>query len=338
MTRDHEPPALARHGERNHRELFTRYPANPIITPDDYPSMVNAIFNPAATVYDDETLLLLRVEDRSGRSHLAVATSIDGRENWTIQRDRVMLPAYERPEEHWGIEDPRITRIGGQYLITYTGFSRSGPLVCLAATEDFRDFERLGVMMSPEDKNAALFPHTFDGRWAMLHRPSPSNPALRAHIWISWSPDLLHWGESQVLFPARHGGWWDSAKIGIGPPPLATSEGWLICYHGVRMTAAGAIYRLGLALLDLDDPRIVIARGAEWVFGPQADYERAGDVPDVVFPCGWILRDDGDMIDLYYGAADSVVGLATASLVELLGQLRTHPSGVNGLELTHFEI
>jgi predicted GH43/DUF377 family glycosyl hydrolase len=331
------PPVLPELSQTNHRELFERYEANPIITASDYPQMVNAIFNPAATIFEGETLLLLRVEDRSGRSHLAVATSADGRSHWSLQRDRVMLPAYERPEEHWGIEDPRITAVDGTYLITYTGFSRSGPLVCLATTDDFRTFERLGVMMSPEDKNAALFPRQFNGRWAMLHRPSPASQMLRSHIWISWSPDLLHWGESQVLLPARHGGWWDSAKIGIGPPPLETNEGWLLCYHGVRMTAAGAIYRVGLALLDLEDPTIVIARCSEWVFGPQADYERAGDVPDVVFPCGWILRDDGDTVDLYYGAADSVVGVATASLRALLGQLRTHPSGTNGLELSHFD-
>lgn len=312
------------------RELFRRHPRNPILTSADFPRMVNATFNPGAIEHDDETLLLVRVEQRTGLSYLAVATSADGRSGWRLDRDRVMQPALDSDDECWGIEDPRITRIDGQYLITYTGFSRSGPLVCLASTTDFHTFERRGVMMAPEDKDAALFPTRFDGRYAMIHRPSPAMAELGCHIWLSWSPDLRHWGDSQVLLPARQGGWWDARKVGLGPPPLATPEGWLICYHGVRTTASGSIYRLGLALLDLDDPRVLVCRGDEWVFGPYAPYERNGDVPDVVFPCGWILHDDGDTLDLYYGAADSVTCLATASLTELLDHLRTHPGPIGG--------
>ena len=121
---------------------------------------------------------------------------------------------------------------------------------------------------------------------------------LRSHMWLSFSPDLRHWGDSRVLLPARRGGWWDANKVGLGPPPLLTKNGWLVCYHGVRVTASGSIYRLGLALLDRDDPTKVLARGNEWVFGPHEGYERRGDVPDVVFPGGWILRDDGDAAPL----------------------------------------
>jgi predicted GH43/DUF377 family glycosyl hydrolase len=203
-----------------------------------------------------------------------------------------------------------------------------GPLVCLATTRDFVTFERRGVLAPPEDKDAALFPVQFGDRWALLHRPSPVMAGLGAHIWLSWSPDLRHWGDSRVLLPARRGGCWDANKVGLGPPPLRTEHGWLLCYHGVRATASGSIYRLGLAMLDLDDPRRVVYRGDEWVFGPSAAYERAGDVPDVVFPCGWILRDDGDTLDMYYGAADSAIGLATASVGELVDHLRSHPTEV----------
>jgi predicted GH43/DUF377 family glycosyl hydrolase len=142
---------------------------------------------------------------------------------------------------------------------------------------------------------------------------------------MSWSPDLRHWGDSDVLVPSRRGGWWDANKVGLGPPPLLTAEGWLICFHGVRLTPSGSVYRLGLALLDRADPTRVIARGNEWIFGPHASYERQGDVSDVVFPCGWILRDDDDTLDLYYGAADSVVCLATASLQDLLDHVLRHP-------------
>lgn len=143
-------------------------------------------------------------------------------------------------------------------------------------------------------------------------------------MWLSHSPDLKHWGDPKLLLEARKGGWWDANKIGLGPPPLETDRGWLICYHGVRVTASGSIYRLGLALLDLHEPGTVLMRGDEWVFGPTAPYERAGDVPDVVFPCGWILEDDGDTLQMYYGAADSTICLATASLADLLSHLESH--------------
>ncbi|MFO7287484.1 MAG: glycosidase, partial [Gammaproteobacteria bacterium] len=212
-----------------------------------------------------------------------------------------------------------------RWVIAYTAFSRGGPLVSLAATEDFKSFERLGAVMTPEDKDAALFPERIGGRWALIHRPVPAGAlSLGAHIWISFSPDLKHWGDHEILLRARQGGWWDANKIGLSPPPLKTDEGWLICYHGVRTTAAGCLYRLGLALLDLEDPRKVIRRSSEWVFAPRESYERAGDVSDVVFPCGWTLV-DGE-IRMYYGCADTSIGLATANLSDLLDWLRAHDS------------
>jgi predicted GH43/DUF377 family glycosyl hydrolase len=307
------------------RGVFVRHPANPILTAEDFPQMVNAVFNPGAVEFDGETLLLVRVEDRTGLSRLAVARSADGVTGWTIDRNRGMWPDTNRFAEHWGIEDPRITQVGDEYFIVYTGYSQAGPLVCLSVTRDFVRFERRGVLMSPEDKDAALFPRMFDGRWGLIHRPSPAMAGLGAHVWLSWSPDLRHWGDAHVLLRARRGGWWDANKIGLGPPPLLTPRGWLVCYHGVRTTVAGSIYRLGLALLDTENPSKVISRGNEWVLGPEASYERSGDVPDVVFPCGWILDGDGDSVRMYYGAADSVVCLATASLSALLDHVDEHP-------------
>ena len=208
--------------------------------------------------------------------------------------------------------------------MTYTAYSQAGPLVSLATTHDFRSFERHGAVMPPEDKDAALFPVRFDGRWAMIHRPVPNMPS-GAHIWLSFSPDLKHWGDHQVLLRARRGAWWDANKIGLSPPPLPTPEGWLLLYHGVKTTVSGGIYRLGLALLDLDDPRRVLARSDEWIFGPRAPYELFGDVDKVVFPCGWVLN--GDAIRLYYGAADSCLVLATGCLSELLAWLKDHQTG-----------
>jgi len=307
------------------RELFHRFPANPIITPAHFPSMVNAVFNPGATLLGDKTLLLLRVEHRTGLSSLCAATSTNGVTGWEIDRLRALRPLEGSFEEHWGVEDPRITKVGDDYMVVYVGYSSAGPLVCLAQTKDFTSWERRGVLQPPEDKDAALFPQRFAGRWALVHRPAPAMAGFGAHIWISFSPDLHHWGDSQVLLPARRGGWWDASKVGLGPPPLLTRDGWLICYHGVRTTASGSLYRLGLALLDRDDPTRVLARGNEWVFGPQEPYERHGDVDGVVFPCGWVLRDDGDTLHLYYGGADSVVCVAEASLDRLLDHLETHP-------------
>ena len=303
-----------------------RYQGNPIILPADISPEVNAVMNPGATAFDGGTLLLMRVEDRTGLSRLVVATSRDGLTDWQIDPDRGLRPEPERFEERWGAEDPRITLIDGVYHIVYTGYSAGGPLVCLALTSDFVTFERQGILMPPEDKDAALFPQRFEGRWALIHRPAPASDGFGANVWLSWSPDLHYWGDGRMLLAARRGGWWDANKVGLGPPPLRTDRGWLICYHGVRVTGSGSIYRAGLALLDLEDPRVVLARTDEWVFGPQAAYERGGYVPNVVFPSGWVLDEDGDTIRIYYGAADSVIGAAMASLNSLMEILEASPT------------
>lgn len=305
------------------RDLFVRHPDNPILTSRDLPYAANTVFNPGATSVDGETLLLLRVEDRRGLSHLTAARSNDGCSNWRIDAGPTFVADPDRyPEEVWGIEDPRITYMEDekQWVVAYTAYSLGGPLVSLATTTDFKTFERLGPVMPPDDKDAALFPVRFGGRWAMIHRPVSAFASAGAHIWLSWSPDLKHWGDHHVLIRARRGAWWDANKIGLSPPPLRTDEGWLLLYHGVRVTASGSIYRLGLALLDLDNPARVVARSDEWVFEPSLEYERFGDVDKVVFPCGWV-EDDGH-VRIYYGAADSTVALATARVSDLLDWLR----------------
>lgn len=307
-------------------ELFKRYEGNPILTASDWPYAANTVFNAGATLLDTgETLLLVRVEDRRGISHLTAARSRDGINDWKIDSKPTLNPDPDNyPEEIWGIEDPRITWVEelGKYVIAYTAFSSSGPLVSLALTSDFRSFNRAGAIMPPEDKDAALFPRRFSGRWALLHRPIGNYPR-KANIWISFSPDLKHWGDYSVVLEARSGAWWDANKIGLSPPPIETPEGWLIIYHGVRTTPAGALYRLGLALLDLEDPRIVVKRGDEWVFGPEDPYERVGDVSDVVFPCGVTHDRKSGTVHLYYGAADTSIALATARLDDLVGWLKS---------------
>ncbi|PYQ98428.1 MAG: glycosidase [Acidobacteria bacterium] len=314
-------------GNRQFRTLFHRSDSNPILTAQAWPYPANSVFNAGAALVDRQTLLLVRVEDRRGISHLTVARSADGVGGWVIDPHPTFTPSPDtHPEEVWGIEDPRLTWLDERqcWAVAYTAYSPAGPLVSLACTKDFRTFTRLGPVMPPEDKDAALFPVRFDDRWAMLHRPVATAASTGAHIWVSFSPDLKHWGDHHVLIPSRLGGWWDARKIGLSAPPLETPDGWLILYHGVRRTAGGCLYRLGLALLDRDDPRRVLRRSDEWVFGPTEPYELNGDVPGVVFPCGWIR--DGDEIRLYYGAADSCVGLATAKLSELLEFVKTSPA------------
>lgn len=314
-------------GRTLRHELFRRHPNNPILSVEDWPYEANSVFNAAAAIVDGQTLLLVRVEDFRGMSHLTVARSKDGIGNWQIDsKPTLAAKADEYPEELWGIEDPRITWLDELkvWAVTYTAYAKGGPLVSVATTKDFREFERLGAVIPPEDKDAAIFPVKFGGRWAMLHRPVARTPEIHADIWISFSPDLKHWGEHKEIIEARHGGWWDSNKIGLSSPPMQTDEGWLILYHGVRDTASGAIYRLGLALLDLDDPTKVIRRSDEWIFGPREHYERQGDVDDVVFPCGWVRKDD--TVFIYYGAADSCIALATAKIDELVDYIRQCPA------------
>lgn len=307
-------------------ELFKRFPANPILQATDWPYPVHSVFNPAAVELDGEVVLLVRCEGFTGRSHLTVARSKDGFRNWVIDPQPTLEPdPVHYPEEIWGIEDPRAVWLEELrcWAVTYTSYSKAGPLVSIACTTDFRTFERIGAVMPPEDKDAALFPVRFRGRWAMLHRPVPLATELGAHIWLSFSPDLKHWGDHRILIRARRGAWWDAGKIGLSAPPLWTEHGWLILYHGVRMTPAGCLYRLGLALLDLEDPTRVLRRTAQWIFGPRADYELQGDVPGVVFPCGWVVR--GDRVLLYYGAADTCVAVAEGSLQQLVDFILQSP-------------
>jgi predicted GH43/DUF377 family glycosyl hydrolase len=307
------------------RHLFVRHPANPILTVDQLPYPANTVFNPGAATVDGETVLLLRVEDLRGISVLHVARSDDGVGDWRMDEKPLLTPDPAHPEEVWGCEDPRLVYLPEQeeWSITYTAYSNRGPMVSLAMTKDFREVRRLGPVMPPDDKDAALFPQKFDGRWIMIHRPAPIQGP--ANIWISYSPDLRHWGDHAVLLEAREGAWWDAGKIGLGPPPLATSSGWLVMYHGAHPTASGPIYRVGLALLDLEHPEIVLRRSDEWVMAPTARYEAVGDVDKVFFPNGWVLDEAADRLALYYGAGDSVVGLAVASFSKLMDYVNNTP-------------
>jgi beta-1,4-mannooligosaccharide/beta-1,4-mannosyl-N-acetylglucosamine phosphorylase len=304
-------------------ELFRRAEGNPILTASDWPYLVNAVFNPGAIrLSDGHTLLLARVEDRTGISHLTAARSQDGMTNWQIDPQPTYAPdPTNYPEEEWGVEDARIVYLTEreQYAVTYTAYSARGPLVSLALTRDFKTFERRGMLKEPEDKDAALFPRRIGGKWVLIHRPVMTGS--RADIHLSFSVDLQHWSDSSVLLASRRGNWWDANKIGLSSPPIETVEGWLLIYHGVRVTGAGVIYRVGLALLDLEDPRRIIRRGDEWVMSPREPYEIIGDVGYVVFPCGQVVDEVTGELRLYYGAADSSIAVAHGNIDEMLDWL-----------------
>ena len=308
------------------RELFERHPGNPILTAADWPYPVNAVFNPAAVASDSETVLLARVEDRRGISHLTVARSANGRDGWTVDPEPLLAPNGETSEQ-WGFEDARVVWVDelGRWVISCTAYGPAGPAVFLATTEHFRAVERVGIVRQPEDKNAALLPHRVNGRWVLLHRPKTQYGGARGEILLSRSDDLISWSAPEQVMQPRAGAWWDSLRIGIGPPPLWTEHGWLLIYHGVKETVGGEIYRVGLALLDLNEPTRVLRRLPNWIFAPLAPYERTGDVPNVVFPCGLVHDSGSDEVRLYYGAADSSICLATAPLHDLLDTVLAAP-------------
>jgi beta-1,2-mannobiose phosphorylase / 1,2-beta-oligomannan phosphorylase len=246
-------------------------------------------------------------------SHLRVFFSNDGKR--IDSTDGVTF----RPEnvyEEYGIEDPRITRIGDVYWITYVAVSRHGVATALASTRDFRTFERHGIIFPPENKDVVLFPEKIGEHYYALHRPNPATAFTKPSMWIATSRDLTHWGAHEQLLGGHDT--WDIGRIGAGTPPLRTREGWLEIYHGNSKRAEDmgiGTYSGGLLLLDLDNPRRIIGRSGA-VFRPETEYEREGFVPDVVFPTGVVER-DGRLL-VYYGGADTFTGVVEFSLKDVL--------------------
>ncbi len=296
---------------------FTRYPGNPILTREDIPYWSNTVFNAAACKFGNQYLLLLRVEDLNGHSHLTLARSQDGYQFKVDEKPWVTPstdPDYE-VYERYGIEDPRITYVPEDdiYYITYTAFGPHGPRVGIGKTQDFKSFERIALITEVPNKDAILFPEKINNQYVMLDRPGGFAGSTGA-IWVQYSPDLVYWGRAQAMLAPQPG--WGNSKLGSSTPPIKTEAGWLVLYHGVRETPSGRIYRVGAMLLDLENPAQVIGYTPNFIFGPEELYERVGDVPNVVFPCGVIVEDGH--IKMYYGAADSAIALAQARLEDIL--------------------
>lgn len=299
-------------------ELFTRYENNPILTAADIPVPVNSVFNSGVIKVGKMYAMMLRIENLDRSQQFRMAWSEDG-VKWDIESHPVTFVGDQELQDYNAFYyDPRITHMieDGCYYINFAVHSdvygvRGG----MISTKDFKEFEWKGFQTAPDCRNCVLFPEKINGEYVRLDRPH-ANDGKHKDIWISRSPDLTFWGKSEPLMQARlHS--WDDAYIGPGSVPIKTPEGWLIIYHGVYNSCSTAIYRLGVALLDLEDPSKVIGRCRGYALGPLEDYERVGDVPNVVFACGSVLEDDGT-VKLFYGGADQVMCLAEAKIDDLL--------------------
>jgi len=303
------------------RDMLRRYEGNPVLTLEDIPYRCNTVFNGTPVKVNGRYLLLLRVEGQQGYSFFSLARSRDGYV-FEVDAEPCMLPGRDPPWQVWeehGIEDPRLTEIDGKTYIMYTAVGRYGHRIALAGTDDYRTYKRIAMVSGPGNKDGVLFPRKINGLFARLDRPIGNGVGS---IWVSYSPDLINWGRSEFVVGPRTR-YWDSYRIGASAPPIATDRGWLEIYHGVKMTSAGPIYRIGAVMLDMDDPARVVGQCLPPLLSPREDYERIGDVGNVVFACGAIVEDDGQ-VKIYYGAADTAVCVATAPLDDIVAAC-VHP-------------
>ena len=298
------------------KEIVKRYENNPILTKDDIPYPVQTVHNAGVTKFDGRYIMLFHSHLDTGRSIIGLAESEDGF-NFKARPKPFMAPSKEPifcEYEEFSVEDPRITHLEGAYYITYSTYSAHGVRVGLAKTTDFESVERMAFITQADYRNTVLFPEKIDGRYARLDRPHSDISSWS--IWISFSPDLLYWGDSRlVMKPAKYH--WDQMKIGPGAPPIRTDKGWLNIYHGVFPTMDGHVYRLGVALHKLDNPAQVLGVGDRWILQPEDEWEIVGYVHNVVFTCGAVPEDDGTL-KLYWGGADKVMCAGKAVVDELV--------------------
>lgn len=298
------------------KQFVTRCKNNPILTKDDVPYKVETVHNAGVVKHNGKYIMIFRSHLDTGRSIIGLAESDDGF-NFTVAPEPFMTPCKDQPfaeYEAYGVEDPRITPLDGDYYITYSAYSKHGVRIGLAKTKDFKTVERIAFITQADYRNTVIFPEKINGSYVKLDRPhSDISPWA---IWISFSPDLIHWGRSElVIKPVTYH--WDEMKIGPGAPPIRTDKGWLSIYHGVFPTMDGSVYRLGVALHKLDDPATVIGVSDRWILTPEDPWELVGYVHNVVFTCAAVPEDDGTL-KLYWGGADKVMCAGTANIDELV--------------------
>jgi beta-1,4-mannooligosaccharide/beta-1,4-mannosyl-N-acetylglucosamine phosphorylase len=297
-----------------------RYSKNPIIPRDLIPSS-NSIFNSAVVAHEGEFRGVFRCDDKRRMMQLHSGRSGDGI-GWEIQDERIRFEPAEgvEPIEWQYGYDPRVCFIDDRYYVTWcNGFAR-WPTIGVGYTFDFETYYQMENAFLPFNRNGVLFPRKIGGKFVMLSRPSDRGHTPFGEIYLSESPDMTHWGKHR--FVMRPIGGWQATKIGAGPIPIETTEGWLLFYHGVLTSCNGFVYSMGAALLDIDQPWRVIARTASYLLHPKELYEQVGDVPNVVFPCAALADAATGRIAIYYGAADTVTCLAFCRVDEIVDFMR----------------
>jgi beta-1,4-mannooligosaccharide/beta-1,4-mannosyl-N-acetylglucosamine phosphorylase len=305
-------------------DVVWRSSRNPIIARDRVPG-ANSIFNSAVVPFEDGYAGVFRVDDTRRVMNIHAGRSADGVE-WDLDPEPIaFVPGDDRvveiQETFVHAYDPRVTWLEDRFYVTWCN-GYHGPTIGLAFTHDFGTFTQLDNAFLPFNRNGVLFPRRIGGSYAMLNRPSDNGHTPFGDVFYSESPDLVHWGRHRhVMAPVSWS--WQSTKIGPGPTPIETDEGWLVLYHGVLTSCNGFVYSMGAALLDLDEPWRVLARGTRFLLAPHVQYEQVGDVPNVVFPCAALVDAPSDRVTIYYGGADTVVCMAHAHLTELLEFVRS---------------
>jgi beta-1,4-mannooligosaccharide/beta-1,4-mannosyl-N-acetylglucosamine phosphorylase len=266
---------------------------------------------------------IFRVDQRNtrprlhfGKSEDAVHWELDNETiNWVDEKGKSAPTSYAY--------DPRLLKLEDAYYITWCD-DFPGPSIGLGKTNDFKTFTRLENATMPFNRNGVLFPRKINGLYVMLSRPSDSGHTPFGDIVLSHSPDLIYWGKHRHVMASGGKNWWQATKIGAGPVPIETQEGWLLLYHGVTTTCNGFVYSMGAALLDLDEPSKVLYRTRDYILTPEKDYETVGFVPNVVFPCATLFDADTGRIAIYYGAADTYTAIAFAQIDELVAFVKSN--------------
>lgn len=302
-----------------------RYSENPIIKRNAIPSS-NSIFNSAVVPFGKGFAGVFRCDSKSVSMDIFPGFSDDGI-HWNINHEPITFEGEDKEilkrEYRY---DPRVCFIEDRYYITWCN-GYHGPTIGLAYTFDFKKFYQMENIFLPYNRNGVLFPRKINGQYAIVSRPSDTGHTPFGDIFMSFSPDLTYWGKHRFVMGTVPGdaSAWQSHKIGPGSVPIETDEGWLMIYHGVIRTCNGLVYRIGCALLDIDEPWKVKERSAYYILGPQELYELTGDVPNVTFPCATLTDADTGRIAIYYGCADTVTGLAFTTVDELLNFMKAHP-------------
>ena len=299
-------------------DLLWRYSANPIIDRSAV-KKANSIFNSAAIPFEGKFAGVFRVDSTARTYNIHVGFSDDGI-NWDLDQTPFNIKSSSEEVIYKKGYDPRVCKIDDEYIVTWCNVSDGYPTIGVAKTLDFKNFEQLENAFLPYNRNGVFFPRKINGNYMMLSRPCGNGHTNYGDIFLSQSPDMTFWGKHRPVLKRSLN--WQDTKIGAGPVPIETSEGWLMIYHGVQGSCNGFIYSCGAALLDLEQPWKVIASSERYLLSPRESYELLGDVPNVVFPCAALVDSETGRMAIYYGCADCCTGIAFAYVHEIVEALK----------------